>query len=618
MKASTPAIAALAALAFLHCALPASAGTTKYVGGENASDDNDGSANAPYATLEKAFLELQNKTGSADWGHKIVVRRGTYRVTNPTFMNRRDLSLYGETGNPADVVISGGGENAIITTSHNMGGNGNEICHITFENGGASVSAVTMKANNMVVSNCVFRNNLGRGLYIVPDGTPASPNTIVDCVFEDNGDGSMIGGACNVPLSTIRRCVFRRNKGAAGGAIMAGVLNSNGQLYFNDTYKAHVEDCSFTDNFAVTVGGAFCGLVTNGIMNCTFHGNSVSNDFTNTSLLGTNSCVARGGAVALFRGTNGSLLDYPQVVSNCTFTANVAYGQFGSAILGRNVNMEIYDCTFSANTQAVSKVTAQGGAIASSHLTGAGTTSTNLVERCVFDGNVGATGPGAVATPGSTKLTLRDCLFVNNRNEANQGGAMSSSYALRAENCTFARNYAATYGGGIALKATAAYGSGITNCLFVLNEAGAPSTYAKGGVNVGWDDTGSSWSTRVAAFYNCMEVVTQSQYDAGLNSSGTPAALSLNQGLTTYQDKVNAGTLADYFADAAKGDYTPVKRSPARNAALDLAWMADATDLAGNARINAEDLVAGAALPDLGCYEWYDPYAHKPTVLSIR
>ena len=134
----------------------------------------------------------------------------------------------------------------------------------------------------------------------------------------------------------------------------------------------------------------------------------------------------------------------------------------------------------------------------------------------------------------------------------------------------------------------------------MLNETSSPSTHAKGGVNVGWPDTSSSWTTRVAAFYNCMEVVTQAQYDEG-SGSGKPATLWLGAGLTTCANKVRAGTLADFFVDAANGDYSPKKSTPARNAGVNAPWMAGATDLAGKARINVDD----GNVVDIGCYEWY-------------
>jgi hypothetical protein len=58
---------------------------------------------------------------------------------------------------------------------------------------------------------------------------------------------------------------------------------------------------------------------------------------------------------------------------------------------------------------------------------------------------------------------------------------------------------------------------------------------------------------------------------------------------------------------AANGDYR-VKRGPSINAGINLDWMADATDLAGNPRI-IDHVV------DIGCYESDRP---KPTQIFVR
>lgn len=61
------------------------------------------------------------------------------------------------------------------------------------------------------------------------------------------------------------------------------------------------------------------------------------------------------------------------------------------------------------------------------------------------------------------------------------------------------------------------------------------------------------------------------------------------------------------FVDAANGDYSIKRSSPARDQALCLPWMtADATDLAGNPRVVTDGKTLAEnpnAKPDMGCYE---------------
>lgn len=581
------AVAFVGAAAMLPMA--AMATVTVYVGGDGASDDNAGTSSKPYATIEKA-MDKVNAEGNAN-DCKVYVRAGTYNVTAVKRFNKgQRIGLIGETGNPADVVIDGGGTTAIFNGSGNVV-SGLTVCNVTIQN--ATGTAVDLYSTDAVVSNCVFKSNTQRALAV------RGNSLVVDCVFEDNGDATLPGAAIFVPANgtIVRRCSFVGNRGSAGGAV-AGTALSSGNADMNTGYQIGLDSCAFTNNFSATLGGAFCGLGGNGIVNCDFVGNVASNQVTSATGVTAPNVVARGGAIAFIGNT---LPASAHVVSNCTFTANTIWGDGGSALFTRNGEANVSDCTFLCNTSRTSAASSPyGGAVLRHWITGSNLSSMQTFERCVFDGNV-ADGPGA--SIGRDSL-FRNCLFVNNENKSNEGGALRADRVpLRVESCTFAGNKAATYGGAVALTTFSSYngyGSILTNCLFVLNEALAPSTHAKGGVNAGWADTGS-WTTRVVSFYNCMEVVSQEDYDKG-SGSGNPAVLWLGTGATDCANKVVAGTLADFFIDAANGDYTTLKKSPARNAGVNHGWMASATDIIGKARINAED----GSIVDIGCYEWYN------------
>ena len=116
-----------------------------------------------------------------------------------------------------------------------------------------------------------------------------------------------------------------------------------------------------------------------------------------------------------------------------------------------------------------------------------------------------------------------------------------------------------------------------------------------------------------------MEVVSQEDYDKGgsgittASAAGKPAVLWYGTGATDFANKVVAGTLADFFTDAANGDYTTVKKSPARNAGVNHDWMASAADFTGKARINADD----GSIVDIGCHEWYNPNPPTPGLIIV-
>lgn len=155
--------ATVAAAFALAIALPAAA-KDYYVGGENASDDNAGTAAAPWATVFKAVSTL-NQNVSAAKNNTIYVRKGTYVIDKSTYLNRSNLSLIGETGNPDDVILDCGGVTNALRHSADTTGATNRIFNLTIQHAASNTFAVAMKTVGLVVSNCVFRNNFGTALF---------------------------------------------------------------------------------------------------------------------------------------------------------------------------------------------------------------------------------------------------------------------------------------------------------------------------------------------------------------------------------------------------------------------------------------------------------------------
>ena len=121
-----------------------------YVGGDNASDENDGSASAPFATLDRAF-----GLGGAEKDNNIFVRPGSY-VTDMQSGYDLKANLIGDAATRDEVVIRSAGRYRTLR----MNASGPTITNVTI------VGESTQKAE--------------RGAAIEMNG-----GTLVDCVIRD-------------------------------------------------------------------------------------------------------------------------------------------------------------------------------------------------------------------------------------------------------------------------------------------------------------------------------------------------------------------------------------------------------------------------------------------------
>ena len=308
---------------------------------------------------------------------------------------------------------------------------------------------------------------------------------LVDCRFSDNYQcsdkaldvaGSVAyGGAVYFASSTnyveyveqpplFEYVLFEGNQCRGNHAV-----NNSGGTYAGDGGGA-----VYGSEYGTAMTFRHCEFVANSITNCTGYGNAGYNHY------------AHGGAVF----TRGDF-----AAEDCVFTNNAGL-TFGGTVFAGSATGGIRRCTFAGNYQCVPTGFANDSFCGIS----AGTVYfnladfSNIVENCVFDGNVlygrqgGAICQNAASTLVMSDTVIRDNLNYKGKDEAIAGAAVyvnnASSVAL-IDRCSFIGNrtehYNLAQGGGLYLA-----GSGhVRNSLFdgnvVTNEANAAKNCGQGG-----------------------------------------------------------------------------------------------------------------------------------------
>ena len=518
-----------------------------------------------------------------------------------------------------------------------------ESCTATEQGGGAygdgSQNYTTSSTNQFEA--CVFRDcraPSGGGLYAqemrAVDGARAG--YVADCVFS-NCTATVAGGA-----------ILENNAGVVRGCRFEGNVSPLGAVASYNRVNSLITNCTFVGNASTTEGGAVKQW--NAVVDSTFTGNVATNTsgalFDVTSVRGCvfegNGCWAkagegggalRGGAPrdCTFRGNwtkgQGGAL-YGGTASNCVFEANCSTNQGGACAY-----VTALGCTFRGNRS----VTQRGGAMCwgaatgcrfeSNHcppaargafcaftncrdclFSGVGDVSCGSFDRCTFD---------HVVADGASRAWIFDCV-------RNSGGGIGVTNCLvhhcevrwlveadgqRADivNCTFADNVIADNGFCILGNKGTDYrqneaGTGyryypstvfVENCLFANNRQ-----QTKGNADL------TAWMETAATDFGLCEMTLRNCVYGDLL-------------WTTVSDRVVTENLKKGAARFLAGDarypdapyYALRYGSAARNAGATAAWMASATDLAGNAR------VADGAV-DAGCYECLLP--NDGTLLLFR
>lgn len=291
-------------------------------------------------------------------------------------------------------------------------------------------------------TDCVFSNNTnvggnrGGGAICTQDGGCTIIAT--DCTFTNNTSTGRQGGAihCRYNL-TLTNCDFTGNSANEGGAVWRN----------SGTNSNFVTNCTFTDNYSASIGGALCffdRLLT--ATDCVFDQNESAN---------------HGGAVYMSWAGSGAFV-------NCDFTDNTSAGRGGAISAGGNGNpytLSTTDCLFDGNETTAS----DGGAIWAT--TNPGVTLANTT----FQNNTARYMAGAIRIAGTGVFNVTDCDFNNNSAMdaawGNGGAIACINRGMVTTNTLIQNNQCGKYGGGIYFEPNDANALIATNCLLTDNSA---------------------------------------------------------------------------------------------------------------------------------------------------
>jgi len=258
--------------------------------------------------------------------------------------------------------------------------------------GGAVVGAA-------IVSSCTFRNNSSmRG------GAVSTHTALIEHSDFTNNDGSALGGAIYLGLSTVLDCTFAGNTSLTGGAVWASdsdILRSTFDSNTGDegggmwAQSTDVSSCTFVGNAATSGGGLY----------------SVGAGTLSGNVFEDNSASADGGG--LHHESDGEIL-------SCTFTHNRADGLGGG--MYTNWPPHLTNAVFRGNHAG-----GNGGGLAAVRRLYASLDS-NIVNSEFVGNTAGGTG-GAMHNAASDLTTSQGPYFTN---------------------CTIVKNEAGVSGGGLA------------------------------------------------------------------------------------------------------------------------------------------------------------------------
>ena len=546
-----------------------------------------GTEDSPYS-LTAGIKKVTDNPSST-----LILKGGTYKLDGAIALAGAGYGLAptivrGETDNPQDVVLDAQGKSEVMRVNQNvivsgitmMNGSNKGFASDKYSNraSGVRVGWTTPSGTLSVVSNCVITCCTNE----FTSSTKVSGNEVCGGAVAVFGNGCLLnsvvtnntavyrgGGVVVLANGVVRNCQIVDNSAVSEGG---------GLFVERDATGALVADSTISDNRVSNGSGA-------GVANIT--ATSTSLTLTNCTIKG-NSASSVGGGLYLNNGTMTQCLD-------CHFEENEAVGGGGVRVYGAARGL-FSGCVFDSNRATANSGNHGGGACYVNDQSGSGSAR---FTNCVFRGNTSARYGGAyhggydkfsraefvgcVITNNSSTLAgggihvrdsnnttedlsilMRNCLVAFNSSSSSSGGGifLAATNAV-VDSCTIVSNSSSGVGGGLCHR----WGGSVTNTIIAFNLKG------------GSMETTSSW---------CLNVGTPS--DAYRNCCVWPAASSV---FLSANGCVNADPK---FADAANGDFQLSMGSPCKNAGILESWMADASDLAGKARVYGN-------IPDIGCYE---------------
>jgi hypothetical protein len=608
--------------------VPMAANAVTYYVATNGDDGEDGSSATPFATIARGVSEAM---ASSDGSKRVIVKSGTYKIDTAIEIGAA-MTIESETGDPADVTIDGQGVTPLVKWTGNYqatlsgltltngfcttggltsGGvylNGGTIrnCIIAgcrtsgsgtnpARGGGINAVAIggvkstpsiidTRISGNVVSNNCASGNykvSYGGGIYLGESGCVLRGCTVEDNVAWFYGEGatessptancSMGGGIATDPYGCaceITDCIVRNNMatnassngqaGRGGGiAAGAGTVISNCLVYGNCASSqgggiavsgATITHCTITNNAVNAIlGNQVCvygGGVSLGVysgtgskcLNSLVEGNAISGM---TTAYHNNSNIGGGGGISMTGGHN--------IVADCSVSRNSAH--CGGAFMTYNQSAVVSNCLINGNSASIA-----GGVL--EYLRPQGV----LVTDCIITSNTAndaALSWGGETAANCSGLTFRNSFILGNANSTGDSlfyGHLNPVYVqpLVIDHCTVVSNVAKYF------TVSAATTGGMTN-VFVKG-----SVFYRNKKIAGTSNLSIGGPTGGAAV---LAATTNTWYSFSENVTG----------LNTDSKYRNSKALtADYFVDAAAGDYRLVKGSAARdNGGPVEEWMGD-------------------------------------------
>ncbi|MGN0846529.1 MAG: right-handed parallel beta-helix repeat-containing protein, partial [Kiritimatiellia bacterium] len=458
---------------------------------------------------------------------------------------------------------------------------------------------------------------------------------LLDCRFL-GVTGTVAGAALNMPTNNIvRGCVFRDCH-----VPLLGASSGSPACLVRMRAESLLADCVFTDNFGLSLHATCVNTETgvSTVSNCLFTANTNTyaacwaqdNVVVRECRFTGNSASYSAGALSTFPGTT---------VTNCVFADNTAHF-FGGALITRSTldnPTRVVDCVFANNTAGAGGAVSVGFTyqlipekydnMVNGYL---------LMDRCLISNNVANVvrghgtylGGGGIFVAGKAIEAhsggeITNCQIVDNHSDWEGGGlcvrnwtgssGFTGSWPLLIRNCLIARNSAGWEGGGLYIIHNGADGRYVMDsCTVVSNTAASTPPYTLGSAGHGlYHKLPGFFCTNTVFALNTLVTDKPQNFDhccfdpaQGLTGSG-----AVNMTPSSGDSATNSKTCDARLANPDAGDYRlATASSPCCNAGLMEAWMADAVDLDGNARVFS-------SAPDMGCYELSWPLG---TYLLIR
>jgi hypothetical protein len=263
-------------------------------------------------TSDSPYQTISQGISSVDENGTVYIANGVYNGTGNTNITiGHNMSIIGQS--QTGTIINGTGTNWIFKILSGVIVN---INNLTFTNATTTDNGAAIhNSGTLAVGDCTFTGNMATGNYPYDFGgalyNSGTITNVIGCTFTNNTASSLGGAFLNYmgTINNITGCTFTNNTAIAGGAL----YNYGGTI-------TTVNGCNFTNNTANSAAGAIAsynGGITSNVINCTFINNSVKD------------IDGLGGAIALWN--TGTLnVHYSSFVNNTAPQGNAIHNFDGS------------------------------------------------------------------------------------------------------------------------------------------------------------------------------------------------------------------------------------------------------------------------------------------------